>query len=371
MKTYVLTVAGLLASCAVLVAVVDPGHRYLRPVPPPTAPLPPGMARVVTTDHDERVEKRAFAALTPRAELVLFGSSRGMTVRSSMLPPGASFLNLGVSGGTLDDHLALYQVLAEHDRLPTHIVVYLDPWVFNVERAQPRWITLRDERDRFLTAQGALDARLRLTSLADWTQARGTEASELIAYPTVRASLGALARDRGLDSPTPKTVPEDQVPADQSATLADGAHVGRRDIKTPTEAEARAFGEAYANAPIVYSLSPWREDRDAVKYLDLWLGDMKKRGIEPLLVLPPYQATAFSLLSASPTYGPILRRYRELAKATGVPVCDRVDPAAAGCGAAEFSDGMHTLESCQQKLIAGCLAATPAFSAFAPTPPAL
>jgi hypothetical protein len=366
MKTYVLTVSGLLTACALLVAIVDPGHRYLRPVPPPTAPLAAGQARVLPADHDERVEKRAFAQLNERADLVVFGSSRGMTVRSSMLRDGTRLLNLGVSGGTLDDDLALYEVLAESDRLPTHVVVYLDPWVFNAHRAQPRWITLRNERDRFLSAHGALGTKARVASFFDWLQARGTEASELIAYPTVRASVAALARDRGLASTAAQTVPVDRVPPPQAATLADGAHIPRHDTKMPTEHEAKAAGEVYANAPQVYSLSPWEEDTEAVKYLDVWLAALKAKGIEPLLVLPPYQPTAYALLTASPTYGPILQRYRALATGTKAPVCDRIDPAAAGCAPNDFWDGMHTTERCQAKVVAGCLAETPAFAKFAP-----
>ena len=365
MRTFLATTAALLVLSALTVGIVDPGHRYLRPVPPPAAPLAVGEARRVPIQHDERQEKRAFALLNPRADVVVFGSSRAMTVKTSMLAPGTKLLNLAVSGGTLDDDLGLYQSLVEADHVPHVALVYLDAWVFNEHREQERWISIRDERDRFLAGVGKLPMTERARSWSDWVSGRAAEASELVAYPTLRAAVQQLVQHRGLPSVKGRIVPVGELTLEDDAVLWDGSFFSHERFRAPPPEVVEQLGRAFATGAAVYSLTPWKVDDTAVDRLAAWLSALRERGVRPLLVLPPYQTHAYDLLMASPVYGPILARYRQLAQATGVAVCDRVDPRSVPCLPSEFIDGMHTTDVCEQRLVTSCLRASPQLSPLA------
>lgn len=358
MRTFVATVAVCLAAVAATVLYVDPAKRWHRKVGPVPRELAPGEVYAHPLDFDERANKRALAKQQPKAELALFGSSRVMLLRGDDL--GKKTLNLGVSGGTLDDHTALYEALKAAGKLPVAAALYLDPWSFNRERDQDRWITLHAERARFV-AEGSPDLSLRESLRPTATRATVAfgDVVELVGWISFKASLGALRR------PAPKApgvFRETDLADEDNGTRADGS---QRELASrllpPTEAHIAKLAKEHAAGPYGLTRAAW--DDDAERVLTAFLALAKKDGVVVSVVLPPYQPETWAVLSKHAKHGAFLARYRETAarsaKAAGVPFCDAVDPAKSGCAATEFQDGMHPLPSCHRKVIAACTASAP------------
>src|SRR5690606_38248352 len=96
-----------------------------------------GRPAVYVSNMDERkFIKSRIAVETLSPETLIFGSSRMMQVSAEVM--GADSLNLSVSGGALQDYIAL-SGLALAKFTPTTIIIGADPWLFNAESGQKRW----------------------------------------------------------------------------------------------------------------------------------------------------------------------------------------------------------------------------------------
>jgi len=98
---------------------------------------------VYVTDMNERkfVKSRIqIEQMTPDA--IVIGSSRAMQINSENAK--ASILNLSVSGSSLEDDLAIWEMASKRFH-PETVFVGVDPWLFNSKSGQNRWEFLKEE----------------------------------------------------------------------------------------------------------------------------------------------------------------------------------------------------------------------------------
>ena len=77
-------------------------------------------------------------------DVIVLGSSRSMQIGKQLFD-GFDFFNNAVSGGSLEDHLAIYAMYRQHDLLPGTVILGLDPWIFNANNGQTRWHSIAPE----------------------------------------------------------------------------------------------------------------------------------------------------------------------------------------------------------------------------------
>ncbi len=83
-------------------------------------------------------------------DYLILGHSRVQTISSEMFD-GASILNLWVTGGKLEDFVALYEVSKENNIKYKHVILCADPpSLFNANYKDTRWRDLEDYYYRFL-----------------------------------------------------------------------------------------------------------------------------------------------------------------------------------------------------------------------------
>jgi peptidoglycan/LPS O-acetylase OafA/YrhL len=107
----------------------------------------PAMARDLSTSaaiYVSNMNERTFIksrieieTLAPRT--IVLGSSRIMQIGSRTL--GTELLNLGVSGSSVEDAVAIWKLASEKFD-PDLLLVSADPWLFNAKSGQDRWLTL-------------------------------------------------------------------------------------------------------------------------------------------------------------------------------------------------------------------------------------
>src|SRR5690242_3591258 len=78
--------------------------------------------------NDRQVKKSFIEHLKQAPEVLIFGSSRSMPIREDLFR-GLSFFNASVTGGTLEDDLALYYLFQKKGQHPKVVIISLDQWL--------------------------------------------------------------------------------------------------------------------------------------------------------------------------------------------------------------------------------------------------
>ncbi len=357
MRPFFATLLITLAAVAATVAIGDPAHRWTKRLRIETFPVDHGQLLVHPPDVDERELKVSLLHAKQHNDVVLLGSSRVMSVSSSMFDWQGELLNLGVSGASAEDYVALWEALRKEGKLPKKALLYVDPWVFNKHRDQSRWVTNRALVSAFLEEVDA-DLLTRAAVGLDAMKARADEVLDLLSWVSLRAAVASLRSTR--DPYRAWVVDERQAAPEDRGTRWDGSYrYEERKLRRPSLADIDRAAREYALAPTVYSLRDFEVDPRAIYLLRTLIADMRRNGVDVLIIEPPYQPTALDLMRHRAVTSRALEasssEIQQLAAETGVPVCDAMDPASSECVADEFLDGMHPLPSCDVKVLRRCL----------------
>jgi len=102
---------------------------------------------------DERDLQRSIIKLSKTIpSVIVLGSSRIMLIHADYFKTN-SFMNHGVSGASIEDMIAIYQLYKMKGMLPKIILIGIDPWIFNKNNGQGRWKTLATEYESFFSSE--------------------------------------------------------------------------------------------------------------------------------------------------------------------------------------------------------------------------
>lgn len=304
-----------------------------------------GKAINTRPNYDERLLQKIIIdgqSIVP--EVVAFGSSRAMQLTQENFGQ-QKFFNHSVSGATLEDHLAIYQLYRNKSHPPGLLIFQVDAWLFNKNYISPTWQTLREEYEKIAYDLGQHGTQ----------PATNDRLVQLVSLRYLVASLGA-ARN-GLSSRGAATT-------DETASLDSDLYARRSDgsLAMPASERSRTVEQIRANAllnltPPVYGLETFRQiDQVAWKLFSALLKLQLKEGTRPTLLLAPYHPRTYAALISKAEYRMIMdveASLRRLAMREGLVVLGSYDPALANCSEMEFFDGMHPTESCLKRILAG------------------
>lgn len=109
------------------------------------------MAEIVThgryvtnvDNYDERIfQKECIEHMVNTPEIVILGSSRAMQLNNNLIE-SKSIFNSSVSGASLEDYIAIFQLYKNNKRLPKKIIIDVEPYLFNVNHNQIRWKSIQ------------------------------------------------------------------------------------------------------------------------------------------------------------------------------------------------------------------------------------
>ncbi|RYG17049.1 MAG: hypothetical protein EOO07_11930 [Chitinophagaceae bacterium] len=142
---------------------------------------------VVDRNYDERKFQIFRILLEPTdPETLVLGSSRVLQIGKDVL--SSNSLNLGVSGASLEDLIALADVASSKFN-SRQIIIGIDPWLFNSNSYQDRWQSIREE---FNNALKKLDAESKLELVE---KSSFTNISQLVNYAYTFASIKQIKKD--------------------------------------------------------------------------------------------------------------------------------------------------------------------------------
>ena len=295
---------------------------------------------VVTKNMDERkfqLYRIKYEQLEP--EVIIVGASRVMQIGKNTFSKNS--LNLGVSGATVEDHVALLD-LATTKFKPKMIIIGSDPWIFNSASGQRRWQSLRIEYENAIIKIQPEIAINKTISSGFYDQ--------LINYAYTKESLVELyKRYTNSDDGDVQYVQSDAPLQDRDIIRKDGSRVYNKNYSERTQEDLATEIDGW----IEYSMSPYS---DSKKLLNIFtsLIDHYSKNYEVILLLSPYHPLAYErILEKKQIIVEIENRIRSIASARSIRVIGSYDPTKNKCSREEFYDGAHPKDSCMYRIING------------------
>jgi hypothetical protein len=271
----------------------------------------------------------------------VLGASHWQEAHADLLP-GRRFYNAHVHRDYDDDLLAVTEMMLRHDRLPQTLIISIRDMTFlpEAQRADTLWLTA-------LSDANAMLARLGIAG-APWLETR-----------PLRRWLGLLSLStmvenglRWLGADIRPGPVEAQALADMDVLQADGSirwSRAHRQQFTPERTSREVEAAVQQRRNLALAIDP-----DAVTAIDRMLALLVERGVQLVLIHPPFNPDFYRQIEGTP-YGAGLQRVEaltaRLAATHGAALVGSFDPAVAGCTAAMYIDAEHSSPACLQRLI--------------------
>jgi len=302
------------------------------------------------------LQKYYIAGLKEKKDIIVLGSSRVLQIRSTFFP-AKSFFNHGVSGGTLEDYMAIFEMYREKNQEPGIIVLGLDPWLLNKNSDQERWKSIGDYYERFASEIG-LDNRLS-NPLFIWQDSRFFKIKkylQIFSLTYFQSSIRYLWKQTiTKEIKRDKYYPTDLTDLDVNVALFDGSHSSERAYRETGISEVLKAAKEYTSKEPVYSLAQFYELDSRLKFkFEKFLVYLLGRNIKVIFFLPPYHPYSYDHLVNSPKYKIILeveRYFREKALENNISVIGSYNPGNCGFGEVDFYDGMHSKREAVARLL--------------------
>ena len=273
-------------------------------------------------------------------EGVVIGSSHVMSISSLRIPPSLhnicqSIQNLGVSGGSIEDHLTLAYLALRQVKQGKKCILGIDPWTFAFGK-DARYSTYRNDYDEAL-AEILLKTKPKYNL---FSKIDVTKLSNLVNLEYTARSIKTAFNDYKSWPPiiTQESFPNMAIGGKDSAYLKDGSIVySAKYIADCNSTPIPIGGLTYKTD----SPCNTKEGIEAYRFLLLWIKD---KGAEPILLMTPYHEnvwkapSSLDVVAMRATEIIVLKLAREL----NLRVVGSFDPVVAGCQPSDFYDCMHT-----------------------------
>lgn len=282
---------------------------------------------VYATKMDERqfIKNRIiYENLKPK--VLVIGSSRIMQISNDNF--NKQILNLGVSGASAEDHIAITLMALEKFNVDT-ILLGADPWLFNDFANQLRWKSISEEYRISLKNIQLKSKDYKIIQYQNYKD-------ENFFYEFILEKLYSFLNVRKLDL---EFKDNDIKNLTKSVILRDGKRVETH--KEKIEANVLEYS--------MYNYKFSDEYYEIYKSFIEHLLDVHNK--EVILVLPPYYLPSYKLtIKKKPFYLDLENKFKKLSKETNIKIIGSYDASQNLCDDNEFYDSMHPKDSCMKKI---------------------
>ena len=358
---FTILISGLLSVMA-LNYYVDPANRWWRGSSDNIEKWPHTAEEglIAPPDFDERKFKREQIAVVPKPKLVIFGSSRVMVIDAKLFPKEQPLYNIGMGAANVYDFVSMWQRLKDTDKIPKHIIIFLDPWVVGEERIHSEaWRTNFDLYKHFTQSMQYSMGSKWLEDMIEPLHKLGIEASALLSWEITKISLKNVFRHKiSHDKDNWKIVKLKDVRIDQAVYLADGS------VYNPPEADVRLQQEllhtkSFRNTSHYQDLVNWQIHSENYSLFLLLLKDIHEKNVMLDIIVPPFAIGLYKEISLDPGLqnftAPFFKILTQLQEQELIQrACDAFIAEKFGCHENEFRDAIHMLHPCAKKVIDRC-----------------
>ena len=264
-----------------------------------------------------------------KPKVLVIGSSRIMQISNDNF--NKQILNLGVSGASVEDHIAITLMALEKFNVDT-ILLAADPWLFNSYSNQLRWKSISKEYKISLK-------NIQLKS-KDYTIIENKKYSEIyLFHERFFEKLYGFLNIRKLDL----ELKENQINnPTKSVILRDGKRIHA----------SKDFEEKIKAKVIEYSMSQYKFSDEYYEIYKSFIEHLTYiHNKEVVLVLSPYHLPSYKLtIQEKPFYLDLEAKFKKLSNETNIKIIGSYDSSSIPCDDYEFYDYMHSKDSCMKKI---------------------
>lgn len=277
---------------------------------------------------DERMlQKKIIEKLKHNPQIIIFGSSRIMEVGSHYYE---NSFNNGVSGASLEDLIAIYQIYKEKSIIPKKIVIGIDPWLFNNNHGQIRWKSLKNYYDNYHNNSVYLINEIPFHIL-----------SQLISISYFQASVKYLPKRLENHNSIVATSESNNV---TMTKLVDGTISYGYDYRNKTGSDVESAALNYINGNI-YSIESFNEISKKIKTeFKKFIVGLLKNDIEIEFLLMPYHPIVWKHIEENEKYKTVqeVEAYiYDFAIKNSITITGSYNPEQFALSSDDFYDGMH------------------------------
>ena len=293
---------------------------------------------IVTKNMDERkfqLYRIRYEKFEP--DVIIVGASRVMQIGKNSFSKHS--LNLGVSGATVEDHVALLD-LATTKFNPKTLIIGTDPWIFNSASGQKRWQSLKTEYENAIIKIQPEITKNQTISSGFYDQ--------LINYAYTKESLSELyKRYKNPDDVDIQYVQSDAPLWDRDIIRKDGSRVYNKKYAERSQEDLATEVDGW----IEYSMSSYSYSQKLLKTFSALL-DHYNKNYEVILLLSPYHPLAYKkILEKKRIIVEVENSIRSIASASNIQVIGSYNPSKNKCTVEEFYDGAHPKDICMRRVM--------------------
>jgi len=306
-----------------------------------------------------RYGKRALAIYSKQKQCAVIGSSHIQEVSSyrnrsvKTLPDYcSSLMNLGVSGGTLEDYMAISNMLLERNNKFKTVVFGIDPWALNFDRDNnSRWVINKDHFDIMqnkLKLINKYNISYEIALLVNLINLEYFVKSVYTLFNTKSDSLVEIKNKNLIHADKFNLKIGHEV---GSVTLPDGSWAyGKEYIKTSLakmegfNGVGRGDNHRLESSKTLYDVNAINAFKDMIVFI-------QKSGMRVIFVLSPYHQKTFETGQQIPkTLDIVEKKIHEIAKSLKLTVIGSYRAKNLSCSNSEFYDYAHPTYECIAKL---------------------
>ncbi|MCB1196820.1 MAG: hypothetical protein KDK51_00475 [Deltaproteobacteria bacterium] len=236
-----------------------------------------------------------------------------------------------MSAAIVKDFMAIWQQVVVYDKVPSTIVILIDPWALNQNNQRMAWKSIASLYRDYLSGD-VFQPSSSLPVIQDF----GTQQMQILPLDQVQPTMQGKRGDGGYIYPLSFT----------------------RQL-TIQELDQRV--DEYIQG-CVFSMCNWKFDHIVADGLLRLFDDFVNRKIEVFVVLPPYEKKVLDFFQQTKVYDEALQEFIrfieqavEARKNQKFTLCNYINPQDVGCQRLEFIDGMHYRKTCLQKILHQCI----------------
>jgi hypothetical protein len=303
------------------------------------------MVEIIQSGHYvtnvENFEDRIFQKIicsTPEYNptTVMLGSSRTLMISSDLIGE-KRFFNHSVTGASLYDLIAIYQLIKNTNRKITRVYIGIDPWIFNEKYNSKRWLVLSKY---YYQSSGH-----KIPVLSEFL----TQCCDLFSFSYFQASIFKIP-GKMLGKETPKMT--GQKFNLKGTKLPDGTLIyGASYIESTSDQIEKRVKDFLVNN--VYGMESYNRVSDKMfNEFKSMVEDMCARKIEVIFILVPYHPEIWTKISQTkPVVNEVEKLVMTLANQFGVKIYGSYNPNKLNLSSSYFYDGMHCKESGIKKFL--------------------
>lgn len=343
--------------------VVDPGEIYLNKILADfkaqkfSEKLFSSKNGIIDNDWNERVIKTTLARHSDNFDCVVLGSSHILQVSHIRNTGGIqeqckNLLNLGVSGGSLEDLAIFSFLILNNQNLPQKVFIDITPWIlkFGMDSRYGAYQHYYNEINNILkedTNPGNTSYESKITKNIFNSQYFYYSVLSIIEQNDEKQQLSFLLSKEIM---YPKTSYNFTDGYNEQIILQDGSRVYSKDFILSHKA-SNTYTTA-TDEDATYKIANEVYDRSALKYFEKIISLYLKNGVEVKFIYTPYHPALFNAGNIKPVIHmtEVEKITKHFAISNNIKTYGSYNPETVGCTSNEFFDAMHPTTSCLNKI---------------------